>query len=124
MMGILKSLFGKSDDTPQAGLSVEAIQKKIAEYHHEIEQLKRKLPSASAMESMEKSNAWMAEMQAKIKAAKNKGNWDEVTQLEHAVKEAAKKTGRIDKHVEEIQEQILRCEDEIELLERTLPKAK
>jgi chromosome segregation ATPase len=123
-MGLFKSLFGKSDENPQTGLSADAIQKKIAEHNHEIEQLKRKLPSASATGSMEKSAAWTAEMQAKIKAANAKGHVEEAMRLEGEIKEAAKKTGRIDKHVEEIKEQILHCEDEIELLERALAKLK
>jgi wobble nucleotide-excising tRNase len=123
-MGFLKSLFGKSDEDSQTGLSADAVQKKIAEHNHEIEQLKRKLPSASATESMAKSAAWMAEMQAKIKVADGKGQVDEVIRLESEIKEATKKTGRIEKHVEEIKEQILQHEDAIELLERSLPKGK
>lgn len=121
-MGIFKSLFGKSDEKPQAELSAEAIGKKIAEYNNEIEQLKRKLPSTGAMESMEKSTVWLADMQAKIRTAREKGQVDDAIRLESELKEASKKTGRINKHVEEIQEQILRCEDEIELLERALAK--
>ena len=123
-MGLFKSLFGKSDENSEAGLSADAIQKKIAEHTHEIELLKRKLPSAGAMESMEKSAAWMAEMQAKIKAARTKGQVDEAIQLEAEVKEASKKTSRIDKHVEEIRAQIVEHEDQIELLERALAKLK
>lgn len=123
-MGIFKSLFGKSDENPQIGLSADAIRVKIAEYKHQIEQLQRKLPSSSAMESLEKSAAWVVEMRVKIKAAEARGQSAEVTQLEGELKEAAKKTSRIDKHVEEIQAQILHCEDEIELLERALAKAK
>jgi chromosome segregation ATPase len=123
-MGLFKSLFGKSDEKPQAELSAEAIGKKIAEHNHEIEQLKRKLPSAGAAEGMEKSAAWTAEMQARIKAANAKGHVEEAMRLEGEIKEAAKKSGRIDKHVEEIKEQILHCEDEIELLERALAKLK
>jgi len=119
-MGFFKSLFGKSDESPQARLSADAIHKKIAEYNHEIAQLKHKLPSAGAMESMEKSAAWMADMQAKIMAAKTRGHLDEALRLESEIKEASKKTERIDKHVEEIKEQILHWEDEIELLTRAL----
>lgn len=123
-MGLFKSLFGKSDEDPYSGLSAAEIRQKIAEQNHEVEQLKRKLPSASAMEAMEKSNAWMAEMRAKIKAATEKGQVDEAIRLEKEAKEGAEKTGRIGKHVEDIKEQILRCEDEIELLERALAKLK
>ncbi len=123
-MGFFKSLFGKSEENPEAGLSADAIHQQIAEHNHEIEQLKRKLPSASAMESMEKSAAWMVEMQAKIKVAKTKGNLDEMALLEAEVKEASKKTSRIDKYVEEIKEQILQREDQLELLERALSKLK
>lgn len=123
-MGLFKSLFGKSEDDPVAELSAEAIRQKIAEHTHQIEQLKRKLPSAGAMEGMEKSAAWIAEMRARINAAKSKGRVDEAIQLEAELKEASKKTSRIDKHVEEIRGQILEHEDQIELLERALAKLK
>jgi|LakMenEpi03Aug12_release.lakeMendotaPanAssembly.Ray.scaffolds.fasta_scaffold439663_1 phage shock protein A len=123
-MGIFKSLFGKSDEKPQAELSADAIGSKIAEINHEIEQLKRKLPSAGAREAMEKSAAWNAEMQAKIKSADSMGDLAAVKRLENELKEAAMKTGRIGKHAEEINEQILQHEDQIELLERALAKLK
>ena len=123
-MGLFKSLFGKSDENPEAGLSADAIHKLIAEHTEEIEQLKTKLPSAGATESMAKSAAWTAETQAKIKAANASGDLDEAKRLEREIKEAAIKTGRIDKHVEEIRGQILAREDQIELLERALAKLK
>ena len=123
-MGLFTSLFGKSEEDPFSGLSADAIRQKIADHNHEIEQLKHKLPSAGAMGSMAKSAAWTAEMQAKIKAANASGDLDEVKRLEREVKEAATKTGRIDKHVEEIRGQILAGEDQIELLERALAKLK
>ncbi len=123
-MGIFKSLFGKSDEKPQAELSAEAIGKSIAEHNHEIEQLKHKLPSAGSREAMAKSAAWTAEMRAKIKAADSAGDLAAVKRLEIELKEAAMKTGRIEKHVEEINEQILQHEDQIELLERALAKLK
>jgi hypothetical protein len=75
-MGLFKSLFGKPDEDPYAGLSAEAIRQKIAGQNQEIEQLKHKLPSAGALESMAKSAAWSAEMQAKIKAASAGGDLD------------------------------------------------
>lgn len=123
-MGIFKSLFGKSEEDPFAGLSSDAIRQKIADQNHEIEQLKHKLPSASSKEATAKSAAWLAEMQAKIKAADGMGDLDGVKRLENEVREAAMKTGRIEKHVEEIKEQILAHEDQIELLERALAKLK
>lgn len=123
-MGFLNSLFGKADENPEAGLSADAMHQQIAELNNEIEQLKIKLPSAGAIESMAKSVAWTAEMQAKIKVANARGDLDEAKRLERELKEAAIKTGRIDKHVEEIREQILAREDQIELLERALAKLK
>jgi chromosome segregation ATPase len=123
-MGFFKSLFGKSDEDPYAGLSAEAIRQKIAEKNNEIEQLKRKLPSTNAMDGMAKSAAWTAEMQAKIKAAEDMGDEAAVKRLEAEFKEATTKTGRIGKHIEEVKEEILACEDEIELLERALAKLK
>lgn len=123
-MGLFTSLFGKSDEDPYAGLSADAIRQKIADQNHEIEQLKHKLPSASSKEAMAKSAAWMAEMQAKIKAADAMGDLDGVKRLEGEVREAAMKTGRIDKHIGEMKEQILQHEDQIELLERALAKLK
>ena len=123
-MGLFKSLFGKSEEDPFSGLSADAIRQKIADHNHEIEQLKHKLPSASSKEGMAKSAAWMAEMQTKIKAADAMGDLDGVKRLENEVREAAMKTGRIEKHVEEIKEQILQHEDQIELLERALAKRK
>ena len=123
-MGLFKSLFGKPDEDPYAGLSAEAIRQKIAGQNQEIEQLKHKLPSAGALESMEKSAAWSAEMQAKIKAASAGGDLDEAKRLERELKEAAIKTGKIEKHVEEIRAQILEREDQIELLERALMQMK
>ena len=123
-MGFLKSLFGKSDEDPYAGLSAEAIRQKIAEKSHEIEQLKRKLPSSSAMDGMAKSATWTTEMQAKIKAAEDMGDEGAVKRLEAEFKEATTKTGRIGKYIEEVKEEILACEDEIELLERALAKLK
>jgi phage shock protein A len=123
-MGLFTSLFGKSEEDPLSGLSDDAIRQKIAEHNHEIEQLKRKLPSAGAREAMEKSAAWNAEMQAKIKSADSMGDLAAVKRLENELKEAAMKTGRIGKHAEEINEQILQHEDQIELLERALAKLK
>jgi chromosome segregation ATPase len=123
-MGLFTSLFGKSEEDPFSGLSADAIRQKIADHNHEVEQLKHKLPSAGTKDGMAKSAAWTAEIQAKIKAANAKGHVDEAMRLEGEIKEGAKKTGRIDKHVEEIKEQILHCEDEIELLERALAKLK
>ena len=99
-MGLFKSLFGKPDEDPYAGLS------------------------AGALESMAKSAAWSAEMQAKIKAANAGGDLDEAKRLERELKEAAIKTGKIEKHVEEIRAQILEREDQIELLERALMQMK
>ena len=123
-MGLFKSLFGKSDENPEAGLSADAMLKQIAEHKNEIRQLKAKLPSAGAIENLAKSVAWTAEMQAKIKAANAGGDLDEAKRLERELKEAVIKTGRIDKHVEEIRGQILAGEDQIELLERALAKLK
>jgi len=123
-MGLFTSLFGKSDEDPYAGLSADAIREKIAGHTHEIEQLKHKLPAAASKEAMAKSAAWTAEMQEKIKAADSMGDLDGVKRLQNEVREAAMKTGRIDKHIGEIKEQILQNEDQIELLERALAKLK
>ena len=123
-MGIFKSLFGKPEEDPVSGLSADVIRQKIAEHSHEIEQLKHKLPSASSKEGMAKSAAWMAEMKEKIKSADGMGDLDGVKRLENEVREAAMKTGRIDKHIEEIKEQILQHEDQIELFERALAELK
>jgi hypothetical protein len=123
-MGLFTSLFGKSEEDPLSGLSADAIRQKIADHNHEVEQLKHKLPSAGTKEGMAKSATWSAEMQAKIKTAEGMGDMDGVKRLENEVREAAMKTGRIGKHVEEIKEQILQHEDQIELLERALAKLK
>lgn len=123
-MGLFTSLFGKSEEDPHAGLSADAIRKKIADHSGEIEQLKHKLPSASSKEALAKSAAWSAEMQEKIKAADSMGDLAGVKRLENEVREAAMKAGRIGKHVEEIKDQILQHEDQIELLERALAKLK
>lgn len=123
-MGIFKSFFGKSSDDPYAGLSVAAIQQKIAEQNAQIAELKRRLPAGSVMENMEKSAAWMTEMQVKLKVAETKGNLEEAKRLEAEIKEAGKKNDRINIHIEELKDQILRLEDEIELLERALTTAK
>lgn len=123
-MGIFKSLFGKSSDDPYSGLSVAAIQQKIAEQNAQIAELRRRLPEGSAMESMEKSAAWMTEMQIKLKIAETKGNLEEAKRLEAEIKEASKKNDRIVRHIAELKDQILRSEDEIELLERALSSAK
>lgn len=124
MLGILKSLFGKSGADSRAELSADAIEQKIAEHNRQIAELKRKLPSASVQENVDKSAAWMAEMQVKINMARNKSDKDELARLDAEIKEASKKTDRIARHVEEIREQIVHEEDEIELLERALSAAK
>jgi uncharacterized coiled-coil DUF342 family protein len=124
MLGMFKSLFRKDDGNPYSALSAEAIHTKIDEHNHKIAELKRMLPSASVQESVDKSASWMTEIQVKINAAKNKGDTEEADRYEAEIREASKKSDRISKHVNELREQILRVEDEIELLERALAAKK
>ena len=120
MLGVFKSMFGKSSGNPYEKYSSEELLKQKAEREARVTDLKRKLPTAALAVGQEKSEAWRTQKLAEIETAKGKGWVDDVIRLEAELRAGSKAAGRVSQHADEMEEAILKEEDQIELIDRVL----